>query len=339
MNTKRLWQVVHRDPMDDMDGGNSIEDQALQWVMRLTSGEIEPGMLEEYEQWRRADRVHEAAIVSARRLWLKMGTPLETRYDPVVVNQTRMRARSRSMRWRRSLQMATAALLVLAMGMGWQWQRNWRYDQVTGTGEQRTVALADGSTLWLNTDSAVDVEVDTHRRHVRLMRGEAFFDVRRDPARPFTIDAGLGQVRVLGTAFAVRRDGDDVVVTVQRGRVRVSGGGTAPVEIVPNQRVRVHASDAMKRVELADAEDELAWRNGQLVFVDRPLSEILAEVGRYDSRMLLVRYPQANRVRMSAVIDLARLDEWYGGLQQSLPVKVTEIGPVVWIASVKRPAK
>lgn len=328
-------------PMDDtsrmesdmeqgMEPGDSIEDQALWWVMRLTSGEADPALLARLEQWRAADPAHAAALADARRCWLQLGPPLERRYDPVMMSraQPQRRARPRG-RWRRPL--AVAAALLLALGLGRQWASDWRYDQTTAVGEQRTLALADGSTMWLNSGSAADLGVDSRHRHVRLARGEAFFDVRHDPAHPFTVDAGIGQIKVLGTAFAVRRDGEDVLVTVQRGGVLVSGGGGPPVVITPDQQVRVHAGDAVKHVEPVNADNQLAWRSGQLVFVDRPLGEILAELRRYDRRVLLIQYPQGARQRMSAMIDLARLNEWYDGLEQSLPVRVTRAGPVVWI--------
>ncbi|MFT4246845.1 MAG: FecR domain-containing protein, partial [Pseudomonas sp.] len=234
-------------------------------------------------------------------------------------------------RWRPWL--AAAAALVLTAGLGTQWLRDWRHDQTTATGEQRTIALRDGSTLWLNTASAVDLTMDGARRQVRLVRGEAYFDVARDPAHPFVVDAGTGWITVLGTAFGVRRDGGDVVVTVQRGRVQVAGGGSPSVVLMPGQTVRVHAGDPRKQVASVDAEQALSWRSGRLLFENRPIGEVLDELRRYDRRVLLIGDPAVRRLRVTSIVDLARIDEWYDTLAQSLPVDVTRIGPFIWIRS------
>lgn len=329
------------DPADD-----SLEDQALTWLVRMTSGDAGPEQMEAFVQWRNASPEHDQALAEARQLWVELGRPLDALYAPRLASmqapvpmhlslsanvQFKQRPRHR---W--APRAAAAAVLMLSVVAGQQWWSKWRFDQVTDTGVQRTLALQDGSTMWLNTDSAADVRVDAKQRHVTLARGEAFFDVTHDPARPFTVDAGVGQIRVLGTAFGVQRDGDDVLVTVQRGRVQVSGGGTAPVIITPDMRARVHLGDRVKHVDLINADQELSWRNGRLIFEDRPLSEILNVLKRYDDRVVVVRYPEANKVRINAMIDLARIDEWYDGLQQTLPVEVSRIGPLVWVSGTDR---
>lgn len=323
----------YEDAMMELDvqmDPDSPKDQAFAWLARLATGEADGAMLAEFERWRDSDPRNAKALAEARALWLLIGKPLEAQYAPVMASQpSRHRQGRRMQRWRPLL--ATAATLMLMVGLGTQWLSSWRYDQVTATGEQRTIALEDGSTLWLNTGSAADIRVDAERRHVRLVRGEAYFDVAHDAQRPFTVDAGQGQVRVLGTAFGVRRNGDNVVVTVERGRVQVSGGGMPAVVLGPNQTVRVRAGDTVKRTGFVNAEQHLSWRTGRLQFENRPISEILSELKRYDSRIVLVRYPQAGRTRVSSVIDLARLDEWYDTLDQTLPVEVTRFGPVVWI--------
>lgn len=322
---------------ESITDADSPQTQAVTWLVRLTSGEAAPQMLAEFDAWRYADHQHEQALADARHMWLELGKPLQLQYAPRLASLPRQRGgaiqRARQ-RWR-PVMAAAAATLAFAIGLGQQWWTNWQYDQVTAVGEQRTLALHDGSTMWLNTGSAANIDVNPQRRHVRLIRGEAFFDVRHDPRHPFTIDAGAGQVKVLGTAFGVHREGDDILVTVQRGKVQVSGGGTAPVVITPDQRVRVRIGDAIKRIEFVNSDQDLSWRNGRLVFEDRPLSEILTELKRYDNRVLIVRYPEANRIRMNAMIDLARLDEWYDGLEQSLPVEVTRFGPAVLVRAAE----
>lgn len=321
-----MQKKMELDPNDPMD-------QALVWVSRIATGEADANALAEFERWRDSDARHEKALNEARRLWVMLGEPLEAQYAPVMASlpasaAQRRQARPRR-RWRRPA-LATAAALLLAVTLGGQWQRDWRFDQTTGTGEQRTIALADGSTMWLNTGSAADVQVDGNRRHIRLARGEAYFDVAHDPQHPFTVDAGSSQVMVLGTAFGVRREGEDVVVTVQRGKVQVASADAPAVFVTADEQVRVHPGDA-PHIEAVSAEQMLSWRTGRLQFENRRIGEVLDELKRYDRRLVLVSYPQAGQQRVSSIVDLARLDEWYDTLEQSLPVKVTRIGPIVWI--------
>ncbi|PPU38820.1 FecR family protein [Xanthomonas arboricola] len=309
-------------------------DQALAWVSRIATGEVDADALAEFERWRDSDASHEKALNKARHLWLMIGEPLEAQYAPVMASLPASAAQRRQVRtrrrWRRPA-LATAAALLLVATLGGQWQRDWRFDQTTGIGEQRTLALADGSTMWLNTGSAADVRVDGNRRHIDLARGEAYFDVAHDPQHPFTVDAGGGQVTVLGTAFGVRREGREVVVTVQRGKVRVAREGGGAVFVTADERVRVHSGEPAPHIEAVNAEQALSWRTGRLQFENRRIGEVLDDLKRYDRRLVLVSYPHARQQRVSSIVDLARLDEWYDTLEQSLPIKVTRIGPIVWI--------
>lgn len=304
-------------------------EQALEWLSRLATGDVDTQTIAEFERWRDSDTRNEKALIEARRLWLLLGSPLEARYAPALASDAPA-VHVRSCSKLRPL-LAMAAVLVLAVGVGVQWLQDWRHDHVTGIGEQRTVALADGSTLWLNTDSAVDIDVDMRKRKVRLVRGEAYFDVRNNPHLPFIVEAGTGRVEVLGTAFAVRRQDNDVLVTVQRGKVKVSGDGRDSVVLTPDQAVRLEPHGARMQVVAANAEQLLSWHRGRLQFENRPLAEVLAELRRYDSRYVFVDYPQAQWTIVSSVVDLARIQEWYSALDQSLPVKVTQIGPFLWI--------
>lgn len=324
-NSDEKW--MDSEPGMDPD---SPKDQALLWVSRLATGEADADMLARFERWRDSDPRNEKALNQARQLWLLIGEPLEAQYAPTMASLPARRGGDGGLR-RRGRWLAMAAALVMACGLWMQWLLDWRHDQTTATGQQRIVALADGSTMWLNTASAADVQVDARQRHVRLVRGEAYFDVAHAAGLPFTVDAGAGQIRVLGTAFGVRRDGGDVVVTVQRGRVQVSGGGTPAVVVTPDQAVRVHEGDRAKPVQQADAERALAWHTGRLMFENRPVAEVLGELKRYDRRIVIVSYPDSERLRVSSIVDLARIDEWYDTLGQSLPVQVRRIGPFVWI--------
>jgi transmembrane sensor len=121
---------------------------------------------------------------------------------------------------------ATLSVAAVATGLGWQRQQvapaedpHWTRTLATRAGQHGTLTLADGSTIRLNGATRVEVDFGTTRRSARLVAGEAFFDVRHDPARPFTIRAGGGTARVLGTAFDLDMTRRRVALSVYRGAV------------------------------------------------------------------------------------------------------------------------
>ncbi|WP_262360397.1 FecR family protein [Citrobacter freundii complex sp. CFNIH2] len=221
-------------------------------------------------------------------------------------------------------------LLVSVLGC-YQWMNYWRFNYATRLGEFRQISLNDGSTMWLNTDSAADVELTSATRHVRLSRGEAYFDVKHNAQLPFTVDAGGGHVRVLGTAFAVKIDGKNTVVTVQRGRVSVSDAAQKTVVIQPDQAATVNPTDRTLAVASVDARRQLAWQQGLLIFENSTLSDIVQTLRRYDRRMVYLNASQQDELRLSASINIARVDDWYSQLEKALPIRITRLGPIIWI--------
>ncbi|MDR6626165.1 transmembrane sensor [Caulobacter segnis] len=158
---------------------------------------------------------------------------------------------------------------------------------VTEEGQHRAMTLADGSRLTLNTDSRAKVIYSATERRIRLDRGEAAFDVAHDPAHPFVVVAGTTEVRALGTAFVVRRQGDRVSVTLVRGKVEVSGAGADSrgakrvlAILTPGQRLRV-APQAQPQLDTPPIEMVTAWEQGEVIFEGATLAEAANEMNRY----------------------------------------------------------
>jgi len=158
---------------------------------------------------------------------------------------------------------------------------DWRADHVTAVGQRQSLDLADGSQVVLNTDSAFSSDIDGRKRIANLLRGEAYFDVARDSARPFEVNAGPVQISVLGTAFAVRYLDDTTEVSVAHGQVEVHARNSgARIHLSAGDSIRIDEQGAGNRVR-GDAASQLAWVQGRLVFDDRLLGEVLAELRRY----------------------------------------------------------
>jgi transmembrane sensor len=299
------------------------DEQAVAWVIRLTSGDTSAAERAAFELWRNESPTHEAAFSEARKLWSGLGDILPA---PVIVagvaSESKPPAPTRR-RLRPNSIVALAASIALLVGIGAKYMTNWRYDHVTAPGQREVVALADGSRVQLSSDSAIDIRYSADVRQVRLVRGEAYFDVVHDARRPFVVDAGDDAVHDIGTAFSVRLEGDGVVVVVERGAVEVTGGA-APVLLAPNQRVR-YGKGRNAGVEPANIVEDLAWTSGRLVLEDRSLREVVDELNRYFASSVVLLGGEIGAQRINAVVDLDHIDAWLDALQDSQGVKVAHL--------------
>lgn len=294
-----------------------MEREAVLWVVRLTSGEARLADRLAFRKWRARSPEHRAAAADALRLWVGVGRALPARH----------RVRAAPVRYWPVLAMAAAVLLLTCAGFyGFN---TWRYDQVTGSGEQRSVALADGTQVEMGGATALSVDYQGAERRVVLGRGEAYFDVVHDAGRPFMVEAGGGRVRVLGTAFSVRRDDEGVLVTVVRGRVEVNDGA-ASVVLLPAQQLRYQAG-RHQAVAAVDPQRALAWRQ-RLMFVDgEPLGQVAEELNRYYSGRIVVMSAAAQQRHLNAMIQLDHIDGWLYTLNGSQALTVKQAGPLVMV--------
>jgi transmembrane sensor len=188
---------------------------------------------------------------------------------------------------------ASAVIVVGAAVVGWWMTSADRY--VTRLGEQRSVALEDGSIVTLNTSSEIAVSFSAAHRRVRLLGGEALFQVAHDPNRPFDVSAGTATVRAVGTEFNVDRRETRTTVTVVEGRVAVSSRQAAsdPVEhsslLGATEQVVIDHGKVGVAEHVASVAPVLAWTKRQLVFNRRPIGEVAAEFNRYNHRQIEIR--------------------------------------------------
>lgn len=176
----------------------------------------------------------------------------------------------------------------------------------TNIGEQLTRQLADGSTIEVNTDSEIRVELSEDQRSIYLLRGQAMFDVAHDENRPFVVFAGDRRVTALGTLFEVRMDSASTQVTLLEGKVRVeeialtdavtTAKPAVSIELKPGERF-VSADDAMSTVPANVIESDLSWRQGRHIFNDAKISDIVAEMNRYTTRKIKLMDPTIGELR------------------------------------------
>lgn len=208
----------------------------------------------------------------------------------------------------------------------------------TSIGEQRTIELADGSVITLNTGGQLVVDYGAQARRVLLERGEAYFEVAEDRARPFTVDLGLRSVTAVGTAFNVRKDPERFQVAVTDGAVafhEATEGVSAalpPVSIGGPGPRRVEAGWIAEfdlgRSELTAFQPEsmnryVDWRSGVLSFYDQPLSLVVRELNRYTRKKILIEDASIMELSVYTVIRVTDMDTALHGLEQVLPIDLT----------------
>lgn len=268
------------------------EAEASDWFTRLKRTQISTDELYGFQAWRR-DPANAAAFSRVERAW-KLSQRLGS--DPDIQAATSKALRDHpetpaaQVRWTTVAPIAGAIVVLIVGGaaVGWRFQMP---SFSTSVGEQRLVQLADGSRVRLNTDSAIRVALDGTRRRVVLMRGEAFFEVAHDPARPFVVSAGAARVRALGTKFDVRRDAGAVKVVLVQGRVQVAHDDGPAVLLAPNQALEV-TKRGLTRARAVDVTQAAGWTTGRLTFKDVALRDAVAEVNRYTTRKIALDAPQ-----------------------------------------------
>ncbi len=268
---------------------------ALQWLSRINE---QPAQAEgaAFKRWLLADPGHRAAYRQAQALWQKSAAPAQRLADEEQQALHRyLDAMARPAprgRWRRVAALAMAACMVLALGIAGGWHPGyWLQDlqaDYSSNGQVRQVTLADQSQITLDAGSAIAVDFAQGERRVRLLHGAAFFQVTHT-GEPFMVEAAGGEVRVLGTQFEVREQGEGALVTVRSGRVGVSPVPGALVrELTANQQVAYRAGRAGDTLAV-DSDNRLAWREGWLNYYQVPLAQVLEDLGRYyPGRILLL---------------------------------------------------
>jgi RNA polymerase sigma factor (sigma-70 family) len=221
--------------------------------------------------------------------------------------------------------------LGLSGGLGWQLYRQihvqWQLQCASGRGEQSSRGLPDGSMLLLDAMSRADVHYFAARRTVKLTQGAAFFEVARDPERPFVVQAGTVRITVLGTRFGVELteapDGADggtagVTVQVESGRVRVESAG-GRYELQAGQGLQLQGASVTPLQALP--QDAASWRRGELVFTRNTLGEALQRLSRYSSWSLEAS-PEVAGLAVSGRVRIAQTQAWVQALPRALPVQV-----------------
>lgn len=311
---------------------SEIEAEAVGFALRLEQHGRTAALEAELQAWLAGDSRRAGALLQAEAALALMAAA------PV---QTTSPARP-SARVNRRLVAAAAGVATAGGALGlWTLSRRQgrRYD--TDIGEIRRVPLADGSMVAINTQSAVTVSLDEGLRHVRLRRGEAWFQVAKDSARPFVVEAGAVRVRAVGTAFSVRELADRVEVLVTEGVVEAwRQGDTAARLQIGAGRMAVVGDQGPMLVRANDptvVDRTLAWRDGKIDLAGETLEAAAAEFNRYNTRKVVVDDATLARAPLYGVFRADDPEGFAEAVAQSLGARVSLQGQIT-ISAGHQPA-
>ncbi len=323
----------------------SAFEAAIAWVEWLDRHPDDADGKAAFQKWHDASPEHREAFARARRTWGVLG---EVADNPVVAawrDQARKEGTRRPRAWA-----SIAAAVVIAAGAAFAFylrevpngsvaredapqivseERAVRV-ATTAVGERQHLLLSDGTRLTLNTSSHVEIDYRGGQRRVRLVGGEAMFDVAKDPHRPFIVTAADRQVVALGTQFGVRIDGQAMRVTLLEGRVAVkpanadderSGSAIAPIELVPGQQL-VSGPERTTIIRDADVTRATSWQEGWIVLNRDPVRVAVEEVSRYTRERITYDDPRIAELSVSGTFRTGEVDDFLSALTEVHPISI-----------------
>lgn len=286
--------------------------EAAAWVEWAGRPMTEAADAAAFEDWMKRSEAHRAAFADLAALWRSdaLGEALERATAPKPVTRHRLP-------WRFLIPAGTAAAAVVVVGL-FAPLTDYRTVE-TARAEQRTIMLADGTSVRMNGGARLKVRQGLMKRTVALEQGEAFFDVRHD-GRRFTVTTGDGRIQVMGTAFNVDRlSSGQTEVSLYRGAVRLKGRGKTVMDLKPGERAVLEHGRLRRRPPASTVAPD--WMDGWFDAEDASLQQLVEEMDRFSATPIAVE-GYAARKRVS------------GRFQVSEPASVLELIEVAYDVSV-----
>lgn len=341
----------------------AITEDAARWMARLDAECCTEADRLAFARWLDEDPQHRWAFQELSEVWARLRTLADVKpllEQPVVHRLPSARpaalvaaATGKTAAPRRELSTLVASLLVILgfvahLALDAPTQRF-----ATGTGEVRSVMLADGSRVELNAQTQLEVDIDRDGRRVRLLQGDAVFHVARD-SRPFVVSTDRGSVAALGTAFAVQRGDDATQVAVLTGRVAVTLASAelpltpydGAVDFTPRperavlgsgERLEVAAELRPRSASSDELARDLSWRQGYLVYDQAPLGSVISDMRRYSDVNIHLADARLDEVRVSGRFATGDVEALLAQLSADAGLRVDRGGPH-WVVLRRGPA-
>ncbi len=321
---------------------NTIDDEASLWLVRLDNGNLSAQSRKELKAWLAADERHQIALKAMADVWSDIDEVLMMISDekssknvslwPILtpVFKPMMLAASISF---------LAIFIWLAMPVSVE-----KHSYATLVGQQMDTTFEDGSIIHLNTNSHIETEFSDEKRIIKLIKGEALFEVAHDANRPFIVYAGDRLVQAIGTKFVVHFESENIHVTVTDGKVKMSKMAlntklseirelnSATIQkddifIAKGEKV-IAGSNQIPKLTHIKAENiirELSWLDGKLIFDNERLFDVIKEINRYDKIEIVLKDPSLHNIKISGRFDLGDSEALIEAIELSFNIKSQQL--------------
>lgn len=335
-------------------------DQAREWLIYLFSEDATDEGRARFSGWLNEKQAHRQAFEKAERVWRHIGLSdgVADLVDEFDLEDAKNNPGTRGMNFPvkvpdkgRIVHFAVIAATLFILISSFMTWRVFLYDPVetvryiAGVAETKTVRLADGSVVTLGGNSEIIVSLSRQKRAVELTQGSAFFDVERDEDRPFSVTTSRTQVRVLGTAFGIRRGPLSVRVSVTEGHVEVADlpvdrkkTDEDKVQLVAGEQITASLDGAIVERKNFDQSVDLAWLESRFVYDGTSLYEVIADVNRYRVKKITIEDPALRDIKLTTSFRVTQTDQMLAGLAATQPVIIERLPNRIIIRS-KLPAE
>ena len=336
---KRL--IMNKKNVLDLPDNELIEEEAALWVMRHDGDSLTQDMRAEFSVWLKRSARHRQSFERMAAMW-GMADLLDdyNRVDPMETAHRQTSAVRRNI----LVGSIAASLMLLVSAVVFKvgpWAPSFQEETFrTAIGEQKTVFLADGSRMILNTDTLATVEIDRKLRIIKLNKGEAHFEVAKDKARPFQVYAEQGLVQAVGTSFTVRLRERDVEVTVAEGVVELFthdalapavGEAIAPAQwrsltaLSTNESAVFDKGIASReKLDKSAVAQKLMGRDGFLAFSGEPLADVVAEMSRYTELEISISDPELRSLPIAGSFEAGNVKGMFDSLERAFGIKAIQ---------------
>ena len=301
-----------------------IKARAAAWLERRHFWDWSEQDQAALDSWRAESPAHEVAYLRMEAEWNRTKRLAALRSSEVENSALpRNRARSAS-----RIGASFAAILMLVAGGIYYASRPVEQVYATALGGHRTVALADGTSIELNTDTVLRTEMSAHSRLVVLEKGEAYFEIKHDAQRPFVVAADDQRVTDIGTKFLMRRGADSLEVAVVEGRVQFDATDGHPQRMLRRGDVAIASANAVSVARRPEQKlvNELGWRHGVLVFDHTTLADAAGEINRYNRAKLIIADPAAARLTIDGTFPTNNIAAFTDAAQEIFRLRVENRG-------------
>jgi transmembrane sensor len=349
--------------LDRIDHESMVLEQAIRWFVWLREHNVNPNEMDVFLRWKATSELHSRAYEKVEEIWQTcdgidvLDLPWPTRAElhadtylgdyPLILPEHRNPLRDTvasthadetgrfvlpggrgaqaqtKRKW-----LAAAAVLMVASFIAslsvWISQDADRY--TTELAEQSYQKLEDGSVVTLGGHSSITVKMNASKRVVHLKHGEAYFEIAKDPQRPFIVKIGKTEVIAVGTAFNIIRRHNSATVDVIEGVVRVAEKTDAEQEprsreLKKGEQIVVDEAGQWQQ-GAASIDRAVAWREGRLAYVNERLADVIEDVNRYSDRRLVLGDTTLSDMRYTGTVFSDDIDEWLIGLQKVFEVRI-----------------